>query len=114
MKILDNKFKAFSAREISPKGWYFEQLLTQLKGLSGNLYKFWPDIKDSKPICYLKPTYGLCFYSCLVFYNGFKKEKSGIVCPKKNGYFNGLLNDYEMNGGVIDFKCEELEIFQLK
>ena len=81
---------------------------------SVDLKKIYPVIENKRPICYIESTFGLCFYSCLVLYNGFTKEKSGFVCPKKNGYFNGILNDYEMNGGVRNFKCKDLEIFQLK
>lgn len=42
------KFKMFSISELKPKGWLKQQLEIQAKGLSGNLDKFWPDIKDSK------------------------------------------------------------------
>jgi hypothetical protein len=34
--------------EISPSGWLRRQLSIQLKGLTGNLDKFWPDVKDSR------------------------------------------------------------------
>lgn len=42
------KLKFFTAREIKPEGWTKRQLEIQAQGLSGNLDKFWPDIKDSK------------------------------------------------------------------
>ena len=35
------------SRKIKPQGWFRQQLEIQAKGLSGNLDKFWPDIKDS-------------------------------------------------------------------
>src|SRR5690625_1355211 len=38
----------FTTNEIKPKGWLLQQLKIQADGLSGNLDKFWPDIKDSK------------------------------------------------------------------
>ena len=34
--------------KITPQGWLRKQLLLQAKGLSGNLDKIWPDIRDSK------------------------------------------------------------------
>lgn len=34
--------------EIKPQGWLLNQLRIQASGLSGNLDRFWPDIKDSK------------------------------------------------------------------
>jgi hypothetical protein len=40
--------KPFTTNEIKPKGWLLRQLQIQAEGLSGNLDKFWPDIKESK------------------------------------------------------------------
>ena len=37
-----------TAREIEPRGWLKRQLKIQAEGLSGNLDKIWPDIKESK------------------------------------------------------------------
>lgn len=37
----------FTTREIKPRGWLRRQLEIQAKGLSGNLDKVWPDIRDS-------------------------------------------------------------------
>lgn len=42
-----NSFRLFSAREIKPRGWLKRQLELQANGLSGNLDKVWPDIRDS-------------------------------------------------------------------
>lgn len=42
------KFRFLPMNEIKPSGWLLEQLKTQAQGLSGNLDKFWPDIKDSQ------------------------------------------------------------------
>ena len=41
------KFTPLHVSEITPLGWLQKQLDIQLNGLSGNLDKFWPDIKDS-------------------------------------------------------------------
>ena len=38
----------FTTREIHPTGWLRAQLLTQAEGLSGNLDKIWPDVRDSR------------------------------------------------------------------
>lgn len=43
----DLQYIFFTANEITPKGWLREQLLLQAKGLSGNLDKVWPDVRDS-------------------------------------------------------------------
>ena len=42
-----NKWKLYTSKEIKPQGWLLRQLEIQAKGLSGNLHKIWPDIKDS-------------------------------------------------------------------
>lgn len=42
------KLKGFTTNEIKPTGWLKRQLEIQANGLSGNLDKIWPDIKDSK------------------------------------------------------------------
>ncbi len=41
-------FQFLRMHEIRPEGWLLNQLKIQASGLSGNLDKFWPDIKDSK------------------------------------------------------------------
>lgn len=41
------KWNMFTTNEIKPKGWLYKQLRIQAKGLSGNLDKVWPDIRDS-------------------------------------------------------------------
>ena len=40
-------YNFFDFNKIKPKGWLLEQLKIQAKGLSGNLDKVWPDIRDS-------------------------------------------------------------------
>lgn len=41
-------FSPLKMEEIRPEGWLLNQLKIQAAGLSGNLDKFWPDIKDSQ------------------------------------------------------------------
>ena len=48
MRLNEPKFRPFTTREIKPEGWLLNQLKIQAAGLSGNLDKFWPDIKNSK------------------------------------------------------------------
>ena len=41
------KWNFYTTNEIKPKGWLYRQLKIQAEGLSGNLDKIWPDIRDS-------------------------------------------------------------------
>lgn len=48
MKLNNPVFRPLTTKEIRPEGWLLNQLKIQANGLSGNLDKFWPDIKDSQ------------------------------------------------------------------
>lgn len=41
------KWNFYTSKEIKPEGWLYRQLTIQEEGLSGNLHKIWPDIRDS-------------------------------------------------------------------
>ncbi|MBP3442784.1 MAG: glycoside hydrolase family 127 protein [Clostridia bacterium] len=43
-----NKWNFYTSKELKPEGWIRRQLEIQAEGLSGNLHKIWPDIRDSK------------------------------------------------------------------
>lgn len=47
-RILKPAFEPLHMKEIKPEGWLLNQLKIQAAGLSGNLDKFWPDIKNSQ------------------------------------------------------------------
>ena len=42
-----NKWNFYTSKELKPQGWLRRQLEIQAEGLSGNLHKIWPDIRDS-------------------------------------------------------------------
>ncbi len=42
-----NKWNLYTTNEIKPRGWLMRQLEIQAEGLSGNLDKIWPDIRNS-------------------------------------------------------------------
>lgn len=46
--IKKRRFEPFTSKEIKPSGWLKQQLRIQADGLSGNLDKIWPDIRDSR------------------------------------------------------------------
>ena len=47
-KKMKTVFKPYTTKEIKPTGWLRDQLVIQANGLSGNLDKMWPDVRDSK------------------------------------------------------------------
>lgn len=47
MNLQKTKFRPLTSNELKPKGWLKRQLEIQRNGLSGNLDKVWPDVKDS-------------------------------------------------------------------
>ena len=84
---------------------------------SCDLKKIYPAIKDQKVICHIEPSFGLCFYASLAFEDKFMNKKNSYICGGGSdcgNYFNGLSTNYEMNGGKRNFKCEDLEVFQLE
>ncbi len=46
--IKSKAYTPFTSKEIKPSGWLRKQLRIQADGLSGNLDKIWPDIRDSR------------------------------------------------------------------
>lgn len=42
------KYKLFNTSELKASGWLRKQLEVQASGLSGNLDKVWPDIRESR------------------------------------------------------------------
>ena len=45
--VSKSKFGFFKSTNVKPKGWIKKQLRIQADGLSGNLHKVWPDVRDS-------------------------------------------------------------------
>lgn len=46
--LAKTKFQFFTKGEVKPEGWLKRQLRIQADGLSGNLDKVWPDVRDSQ------------------------------------------------------------------
>ncbi len=46
--LKEPKLTPFTTKEITPTGWTRRQLEIQAAGLSGNLHKIWPDVRDSR------------------------------------------------------------------
>ena len=45
--LTQNRFAELPLGAVTPEGWLKDQLDAAAKGLTGQLYKFWPDVKDS-------------------------------------------------------------------
>ena len=78
-----------------------------------NTNKIYPVIKGKEAI-------RCCFCCCPQFYKGtiylyqnFLTNTSNCVYQKKNDYYQGFTNDYELNNGKANFSAEDLEIYQL-
>jgi len=81
---------------------------------SKNLKVIYPVIKNRKVICNVDSNSGLNFYASLAFFNKFMNNMSSWICRGDcSYYFTGLKKDYLINGGKCNFKCQELEVFQL-
>ena len=80
---------------------------------SYDLKKIYPVIKDKEVICNLEGIRGLCFYGSLAFVDNFMNIYDNQFMSKIKLYFNGLNEDFEMNGGNKHFRCKDLEVFQL-
>ena len=78
-----------------------------------NLKKIYPVINNQKIICNLINKYGLCFDLSLAFFDNFMHVNENVIFSKIKRKFNGINNEYEMNGGRDKFQCKELEVFQL-
>ena len=59
-------------------------------------------------------SYGPNFYSFWPQQDMFATSGNSVLGKNTaNQYFSGFNSDYELNGGVKDFKTQELEVFQL-
>ena len=103
----------FSFNQIKPKGWMKTILQTQKNGLSGNLYKIWPDIKDSKWLGGNKEgwerlPYYLDGFIPLVYLLNDEEDK--LVIKK---YIDTILSHQQEDGWLCPCKKEERESYDL-
>ncbi len=102
-----NKYNYYTSKEIEPSGWLLKQLKIQAEGLSGNLDKVWPDIKDSKWIGgdrdgWERVPYWLDGFIPLAY---LLKDKDLILRAKK--YINGILSLQKSDGWLCP--CDDSE-----
>lgn len=102
-----NKWKLFTSKELKPEGWLRRQLEIQAEGLSGNLHKIWPDIRDSAWIggnCegWERVPYWLDGFVPLSYLLG---NEEMIEVSKK--YIDSILSKQESDGWICPCKKEE-------
>ncbi len=93
--------------EFTPKGWLYDQLKIQAEGLSGNLHKVWPDVRDSAWIGGTKDGWERVPY----WLDGFiplawllqDKELQSVA----EKYINGILDRQEEDGWICPCAYEE-------
>ena len=81
---------------------------------SVNLQKIYPVKYNELAICDIDERCGLCFNSSLAFFDNFMNNNFGNIFPVDNAeVFCKPTYVHEMNGGVKQFRCLELEVFQI-
>ena len=100
-------FKPYTTKEIKPTGWLRDQLVIQAKGLSGNLDKIWPDVRDSKWIGgdregWERVPYWLDGYIPLAY---LLEDKEMIATV--NRYVDGIIERQEEDGWICPCEREK-------
>ena len=75
--------------------------------------KIFPSIENKNHISHISDICGLCFTGSLCFFDKFMNNYDNCIYPTIQEYFNRLNEPFEMNGGKSNFKCKELEVYQL-
>ena len=106
-----NKWKLFTAKEIRPAGWMLKQLEIQAKGLSGNLHKVWPDVRDSAWIGgeregWERVPYWLDGFIPLAY---LLEDEEMIAVAKK--YIDAILSKQEEDGWICPCKKSQRAVY---
>ncbi len=101
------KYRFFHSSELKPTGWLKRQLEIQADGLSGNLDKIWPDIRDSRWIggtCegWERVPYWLDGFLPLAYLLG---DEDKIARAKR--YINAILDGQKEDGWLCPCSDEE-------
>jgi hypothetical protein len=105
--------KPFTHGEIAPAGWLRAQLRVQAEGLSGNLDKVWPDIRDSKWVGgdrdgWERVPYWLDGFIPLAYLLDDADLKS-----RAKRYIDGILAGQEADGWICPCKQEERRTYDV-
>ena len=78
-----------------------------------NYRKIYPVIKYKKINFYTEYRSMKYLFNSFVIYDNFLNYNKNYFRKEANSIFDGLKNEFEINGGEEYFKCKELEVFQL-
>ncbi len=101
------KWQFYTSKELKPQGWLLKQLQIQANGLSGNLHKIWPDIRDSAWIggnCegWERVPYWLDGFIPLAY---LLENEEMIATVKK--YIDAIISAQEVDGWICPCKKEK-------
>ncbi len=102
-----SKWSFYTSKEIKPQGWLRRQLEIQAEGLSGNLHKIWPDVRDSAWIGgnregWERVPYWLDGFIPLAY---LLEDEELIADAKK--YIDAIVNSQEEDGWICPCKKEK-------
>ena len=80
---------------------------------SVNYEKIFPCIENKCHISHISDVCGLCFTGSLCFFDNFMTSNDNCIYKTIQQFFNRLDEPFEMNGGKSNFRCKELEVYQL-
>lgn len=103
-----SKWNFYTSKELKPEGWLKRQLTIQAEGLSGNLHKIWPDVRDSAWIggnCegWERVPYWLDGFIPLAYL----LEREDMIATVKK-YIDSILSKQQPDGWICPCKKEEI------
>lgn len=106
-----NKWKFYTSKELKPKGWVKKQLKLQAEGLSGNLDKMWPDIKESAWIGGTREGWERVPYWLDGFIPlAYLLENEDMIARAKK-YIDAILSSQKEDGWICPCADEERETY---
>ena len=70
-------------------------------------------IKETELVNHMDENYGLNFLNSYAFMDYFMSRKDNVIWSSIYNSFNGFGNRYELNGGDKNFKCTDMEVFEI-
>lgn len=105
--IRDRRWTPLTANELKAEGWLRRQLRIQADGLSGNLDKVWPDIRDSKWIGGTKDGWERVPYWLDGFIPLAYLLDDEDMKQRAQKYIDGILQGQAEDGWICPCKMEE-------